>query len=570
MSHPSLGTQQRPLVGYSDDDDSDSDFIPQTPTAYSNAKNPVLPGCSPNLCKQKCSSKISEIRRKWLNREFWSKSYDDRKKWIAACCERTNMEKTNTKKRSNICYKLRNGFGELIQVCQKFFLSTLGKKERRDRLIRTALNTITEGEIFPSSSKRGKHAKRQVYDRDTIKKHILSYNPQISHYRRMHAPNRLYLTSDITIRSMYENFIEGNEWVSYSVYLKVVKEMKISFTKLGEEECETCTKFKMHEKLCTGNPLGCEDCVKFAQHKQKYQSARECYKTDKDMGKKAYAVDLQKVLLLPRMPEFKTVMFTPRLVTFNETFAPLGEATKENPNITVLWHEATSGRNAADLASAFWNFFESVDCNEPLILWLDNCSAQNKNWTLFSMLVRAAEHFKFPSITLKFFEPGHTFMAADSVHAGIEKQMKKQKDIYDFSQFVALVENANKKGNRAIPMSYSDFRMFQDDSSSKKLRPSGRPKIAEMYVIQFRKLSKLLFYGLDHETQQLKHFDFLKKDFCFAAPVEREKSRGIPKPKKIKICHNLLKLMPPSHHSFWKELPENEASSDLLTEQATE
>ena len=58
MSHPSLGTQQRPLVGYSDDDNSDSDFIPQTPTAYSNAKNPVLPGCSPNLCKQKCSSKI--------------------------------------------------------------------------------------------------------------------------------------------------------------------------------------------------------------------------------------------------------------------------------------------------------------------------------------------------------------------------------------------------------------------------------------------------------------------------------------------------------------------------------
>jgi len=27
-------------------------------------------------------------------------------------------------------------------------------------------------------------------------------------------------------------------------------------------------------------------------------------------------------------------------------------------------------------------------------------------------------------ITLKYFEPGHTFMSADSVHHGVEKSMK--------------------------------------------------------------------------------------------------------------------------------------------------
>ena len=522
------------------------------------------------MCKQKCGSKISELRRKILNREFWNKNYDDRKKWIAACCERASNGKLTAKRRTNISYKLRNGNGELLQVCQKFFLSTIGKKDRRDQIVRTALDTIEIGEIFPSQSKKGKHIKRQVYDRDLIKKHVMSFNPQISHYRRMHAPNRLYLTSDITVRFMHADFIKTHKPVSYSVYNKVILEMNISFTKLGEEECETCSKHEFHLKTCQGNQLECVLCMQYSIHKESYQSARESYKTDKETGKKAFAVDLQKVGLLPRIPQFKTVIFTPRLVTFNETFAPLSQATVSNPNVTVLWHEATSGRNAADLASAFWSFFENVNCHDPIILWLDNCSAQNKNWILFSMLVRAANHFSFPSITLKFFEPGHTFMAADSVHAGIEKQMKKQKEIFDFPDYVSLVERSNSKGNKAIPMCHSDFKSFEDESSAKQLKRSGRPKLAQMYIVEFRKKSQLLFYSLDHKSSELKHFDFLKRGLSSDVPQQKEHPRGIPIPKKVKICKNLLSLMPTKHHLFWRDLPENESSSDLLTQQATE
>ena len=268
------------------DNDSEDEVIPQTPHAYSNSKNPVLPGCGEN-CKQKCSLKICDIRRKVPNREFWNKNYDDCKKWIAACCERAVNGKLTTKRRTNISYKLRNGSGELLQVCQKFFLSTIGKKDRHDQIIRTALDTIEIGEIFPTQSKKGKHIKRMVYDRDLIKKHIMSFNPQISHYRRMHAPNRLYLTSDINIRFMHSEFIKTHKFVSYSVYLKVVGEMNISFTKLGEEECETCSKYDFHAKTCEGNQLECHICLQYSILKETYQLARESYKIDKESGKKS-------------------------------------------------------------------------------------------------------------------------------------------------------------------------------------------------------------------------------------------------------------------------------------------
>ena len=63
-SESAVGILQKPLVCYSESDDSDSELIPQTPTAYSNAKNPVLPGCNSGFCKQKYRNrhkKVAEI-----------------------------------------------------------------------------------------------------------------------------------------------------------------------------------------------------------------------------------------------------------------------------------------------------------------------------------------------------------------------------------------------------------------------------------------------------------------------------------------------------------------------------
>ena len=36
----------------------------------------------------------------------------------------------------------------------------------------------------------------------------MSYHPSISHYRRVHAPNRFYLPSELSIRQMYQIYLE--------------------------------------------------------------------------------------------------------------------------------------------------------------------------------------------------------------------------------------------------------------------------------------------------------------------------------------------------------------------------
>ncbi|CAG9831297.1 unnamed protein product [Diabrotica balteata] len=61
-------------------------------------------------------------------------------------------------------------------------------------------------------------------------------------------------------------------------------------------------------------------------------------------------------------------------------------------------------------------------------------------------------------ITLKYFETGHTFMSADSVHHGVEKGMKitNEGNIYDFNDFIKAVENSNVKKINVICLKNED------------------------------------------------------------------------------------------------------------------
>ena len=71
---------------------------------------------------------------------------------------------------------------------------------------------------------------------------------------------------------------------------------------------------------------------------------------------------------------------------FNETFVPVGG--HADP-LGFLWHEGIRGRNDEDITSVFIKFLSSPQFRDhkSIIIWADNCTAQNKNWTLFGALL---------------------------------------------------------------------------------------------------------------------------------------------------------------------------------------
>ena len=354
---------------------------------------------SPCLCKmRKCHVKLSNDERKTIHSSFWNLNYLQRKQWIynhvveSEPSRRYSQTTTVPRRKFSRKYYLPSSH-ESIQVCQKMFLSTLGFSN--DRVVDVALANAQADIVAPSL--RGKNPKSHAIPEDDdafINNHILSFNPALPHYRREHAPRRLYLSNEITVVEMYQDYCnecESNnvKKYSYNKYYTKIRAMNIGFVKLGIEDCELCEEYKVHvreetkkngeiESKKQRNEIDLEkrksgvnsfakksnkkdvgknlmqrcvnnDCVKcstYFNHVQRYHEARESYKIDCQNSKsneesQYLSVDMQKVILIPRLPSFKRCLFTKRIVTINQSFVHIGR--NGSGGIGVLWHEGITG-----------------------------------------------------------------------------------------------------------------------------------------------------------------------------------------------------------------------------------
>ena len=530
--------------------------------------------CDRDLCKKKCAD-ITELDRMEIWEAFWKLKKDDRLAWVFyhVKTEKTKEQTVVGKQsRRNHTYRyyLTHTDGD-VEVCKVMFLTTLGYKKTNDRLIKTAMKYKHENNISAPKDMRGRHrlGQKSVHY-GVVRDHINSFNPSISHYRREHAPNRLYLPSEITITLMHDDFKEKfpDKKCSFTTYRDTVRNMNISFIKLGEEECEICLRRQIQcpngAKQNEGQLCTCEVCAHYKIHIESANRARERYKADavKDGNETSVkSVDLQKVIMLPRLPGNKTAIFTKRITTYHETFASVGKGKRnskgKSKTISVVWHEGISGRSASDITSCFYMFLKQERDAKDIILWLDNYSSQNKNWTLFTMLanrVNSAD-INAEEISLRYFVPGHSFMSADSVHAGVEKKMKQRPGgkVLDFDDFAEVVKCSDNQ--TVIKMCYGDFKIWEKGLSLAKKKSTGKFLLKDIAEIIFRRGSKEMWFRTEHdESVVLTGFDFLKKGIQMTLPESHKENKGIEADKKKDLVNLICPLLPLNRQSFYENL----------------
>ncbi|KAF5281753.1 hypothetical protein FQR65_LT14548 [Abscondita terminalis] len=366
----------------------------------------------------------------------------------------------------------------MIVVCKSMFMNTLGL--RSDSIITDYLKRTINDLPVDLKDKRGqKRAEtvRAIAEKNytDIKNHINSYHPQVSHYNLEHAPNRRYLPCDITIRDMYKDFIEKVYKISYETYRKVFDKENIGFASPTQDECGMCSTYKnhAHENAPTNSTSTvceepgqtkitiCDICKKYDIHKIRYTVARKQY--NEDSSKKwtsdfeIFSVDMQKILILPKMT-IKNSFFVSRLVVIHETFANL-QAGHENK--CVLWHEAIRGRNGPDVVSAFYNVLKRLNNHtKHVIFWADNCTAQNKNWTLYTSCVIFVNELWGPdTITFK-------------------QKWKHTPEVLDYEDLVHLIESSNKL-NKVVNLRVEDFLEFENGCQTRK-KGSELPKLNDL------------------------------------------------------------------------------------------
>lgn len=145
-----------------------------------------------------CQHDFTEEERQKINKRFWCLTYNDQKVFIINSVRKSYVKRRRTddikvKRRSgNMQYFLTLECNEIL-VCQKLFLETLGYTS--NQFLKTAAKGI--GKIESINNKCGKAALKIRINGEVIQSiitDIKSYDPQISHYRRTHASNRLRST----------------------------------------------------------------------------------------------------------------------------------------------------------------------------------------------------------------------------------------------------------------------------------------------------------------------------------------------------------------------------------------
>ena len=197
---------------------------------------------------------------------------------------------------------------------------------------------------------------------------------------------------------------------------------------------------------------------------------------------------------------------------------------------------------------------------------LDNCSAQNKNWYLYTALLNKvnAEGEYASSVTLKYFEPGHTFMSTDDFRHQMEQRMRQKKNVEYFQDFVDVVSSCDQ----SLVMKCNDFLDFQKGVSQANYTRE-KPKLEQVQVIKFEREGTKIFWKKSHKSESFTSFKLLQKKYerNIGKDFNRVLSpRGVKPDKKENITKGLYPHMKERIRSFWHNVDGNDASVDLIDE----
>ena len=170
------------------------------------------------------------------------------------------------------------------------------------------------------------------------------------------------------------------------------------------------------------------------------------------------------------------------------------------------------------------------------------------------------------TLTMKYLEPGHTFMAADSVHGNITCKLNtsSQGEVHDFRDFVRVIKSSRKK-MEVIPLDHHNMFLFKNQSKSKV-----QVLVKNVKVAQFRRGSLNMFVKSSHDDSVFKEVEIFKRstlrELQSALLHGKSPLSGVPKiecPRGIPLIKNndLLKLamsMPPYKHEFFDQLRVND------------
>ena len=342
-------------------------------------------------------------------------------------------------------------------------------------------------------------------------------------------------------------------------------EFNLHFFQPKKDQCDFCAEYQNTEhKSAALEKQYKVHCTQKTLARQVKSDAKEAAKIDSSML--AVCFDLEKVLNCPH-GEMSSYYYHRKLSLYNLTMYSLGSGDVN----CYLWNETQAKRGANEIASCLIKFLvKQVKAGfTSFIFFSDNCAGQNRNRFIATLWWYAVRTLKnITSITHNYLEVGHTQNENDAVHSTIER-VSRRACLYTPQQWSAVIATASsKKSYNVTEMEMKDFydfkttsnyvRNFETDEDGERIRwnklrsmkfDSQNPDMMHIKYNFDEDASCVNLMKAPRMTRQAAH-DYPKLNHLYSTPVPLSSAKY---KDLMTLCRK--KLIPESHHAFFKALP---------------
>lgn len=429
--------------------------------------------------------------------------------------------------------------GSEVRVCLKTFCDTFGITARRVQLLS---EKILSGTMDHTEKRGGARTARNINEwREKIIAHISSFPSEISHYSRHQSESR-YLSPDLNVTKMYRAFLEKHcqnyvrPPVSRQWYHQIfLTHFNLRFRVPRVDTCSTCDNLNMRVKNSTDVANKREAETALQLHHRRHECATKAMQYDSKNAKQSnsyvLAFDMQQQVYVPQLTHAE-MYYSRQMACCN-----LGIHDSEIDNgFMCFWPETVGGRGSIEVAHCVYTYLTSqINTNkEKLIVWSDNCGAQNKNQIMLAMYLTLLAKGYFSEIIHKFPVKGHTFLACDRDFGVIEKKKKRSQAIVPMD-VVRIIASAKVKN----PFTVMVFNGFHDwKSVAHTMLNTSKLKISDVACMKLKRdqFGAVEIWKTHGSLQSSQKIQILKagksvEDFANISIEEKRTRDGIPADK---------------------------------------
>lgn len=534
-------------------------------------------------CPKRCFTAIPKDKISDIFKEFWNiKNFDLQNSYLCGLIKAIPIKRKYTKtenSRRNHTFEFYIKIGtDQLKVCKKAFLALHGLHKHRGR-VENLQKHLLSNTTTPPRDKRGRHDNRPNKitedNLNIIRKHIESIPTYESHYsRRQGEKKRKYLGCHLNISKLYELYAEmceetNVEPVSSAAYRRVFcNEYNIGFKEPSIDTCNYCDERRILIENSTDINKRAQAEIELKVHLAKADKITETLAELKSEAKEkpediqVIAFDLQQALPTPKLST-NIAFYKRKLWTYNLSIHNCSDG---NGHMFV-WPEFIAKRGADEVASCVLSYIQTCQKRgKNLYMFTDNCSGQNKNLTMISLMIALIENNMYESVTHIMPPPGHTRLPCDSDQALIEREQAKHQFIYTTDDWITIITKSSKKHFIVKCMDRKDFLQISSlNSLITKRQVALDGTTLNMRDVSCFRVSKnpdpftLQFKRSYSELEEWHLVSFRKrgsKPKMSLSDLPYKNVNLVPiTTKKFQDLMTLLAFIPPVHHTFFKNIP---------------